>query len=120
MGYAFLIALAAGGIAAGILTALWKGAQNLLSIEKAAHEKTKGDLAATAKGLEISEAARGDEKARLEAVIAAKKAEIATLEADTYACNSPALVRERLRSLLHSPSADPASPSVPPYGGVPK
>ncbi len=120
MTYAFFIVLALGGIASAILTALWKGAQSVAQKERAAHEKTKNDLAATVKGLEISEAARRDEKARLEAVIAAKRADIEALEADNHACNSPALVRERLRGLLSSPPPDAPGGGVPPFGGVPK
>lgn len=120
MTYAFFIVLALGGIVSAILTALWKGAQSVLIKERTAHEKTKGDLAATTKGLEISEAARKDEKARLEAVIAAKRAEIEALEADNHACNSPALVRERLRGLLSSPEVPSPGAGIAPFGGVPK
>jgi len=112
--YALLVVMAASGL----LAAFWQAARAALVKERGEHQKTKGDLTAVSKALEISEAARKDETARLEAVIAAKKTEIATLEADTYACNSPALVRERLRSLLSSPT--PAAPSGTPYGGVPK
>lgn len=119
MTYAFFIVLAAWGITAAILVALWKGAQSVAQRERSDHEKTKNDLVATMKGLEISEAARKDETARLEAVIAAKRAEIEALEADNHACNSPALVRERLRGLLSSPSPTSGG-GVPPFGGVPK
>lgn len=119
MTYAFFIALVAGLLVAIVLLALWQSTKQLLLKEKADHEKTKGDLAATVTGLKLSEAGRADEKARLEAVIAAKRAEIEALEADNHACNSPALVRERLRGLLSSPEPAPSG-GVPPYGGVPK
>jgi hypothetical protein len=118
MTYAFLIALIVGLLGAIVLVALWQSTKQLLLKEKADHEKTKADLAATLTGLKLSEAGRTDEKARLEAVIAAKRADIEALEADNHACNSPALVRERLRGLLSSPSTP--SGGVPPFGGVPK
>jgi len=107
--YAFLISLGVGGLSSGILAALWKAAQKLLSDERGAHAVTRANLGMAQTALELVEAARKDDKSRLEAVIAAKLVEIKELEADTYACNSPAVVRERLRKLLVSPPAPAAS-----------
>ena len=117
MTYAFLIALAAGGLASGLLAAMWQAAKVALVKERADHQKTQADLAATLAALKVSEQARGENTARLEALISQKQSEIAALEADQYACNSPALVRERLRKLLSPPA--PAGAGVAPLGTVP-
>jgi len=98
--YALFASLAAGAIACAILASLWKGAQAALAEEKAAHAKTQNDLMAVTKGLELSEASRGDEKARAEAMVVKLKQEITSLENDLVACGDPDLVRERLRQLL--------------------
>lgn len=120
MTYAFLIALAVGLAGCGILLALWKGAEVREANTVKALELARHDVTATQAALQISEKAREVEKARLEAVIAGLKADIASLESDLHACNSPDLVRERLRRLLSSPVPAPASGvGVGPYGTVP-
>lgn len=104
MTYAFLIALAVGGLASGILAALWQAARLACVEERAAHEKEatqlRAELAAAKAASQLLEARVVNDAARLEAALAAKKREIAELEADLYACNSPGLVRERLRRML--------------------
>lgn len=121
MNYAFFILLAASGIGAAILVALWKSTEIR---EKGARNELEGanrELFATRTAVQISEAARADEKARLESVIAGLKKEIQNLETDLAACSSPDAVRERLRRLLTIPSdLSSSSGGGTPYGGVPK
>lgn len=119
---ALLASLAVGSIASLVLAALWQGAQKICLQERAAHVQQLAEMEARyTTGLQLSEAARVDEVARLEALIEQKKADIATLEADQYACNSPALVRERLRKLLLSPTstANSAGAGTGPLGTMP-
>lgn len=110
---AFLIALVLGGGLSGVFAALWKGVLGVLAAERAAHEATKSTITAASKAVEIAEAAQLEIIAQYDAAMAAKRVDILALEADNHACNSPALVRERLRKLA-------AAPVIPPYGGVQK
>jgi Cu/Ag efflux pump CusA len=125
--YALLIVLAAGGLSSGILAALWQGAKGALIKERSDHDSTKADLAATNTGLKISEAARGDERTRLNTLIVELKKEIATLEANLPA--DPGAVRDRLNQLLGGvqspvPVPDPGAGIGPlgtmPFGSAPK
>jgi hypothetical protein len=120
--YALLIVLAVGGISSGVLAALWQGA-------KAALIKARADLAtqvaattAADKAAELSEAARTDERARMDAVVTSLNKEIADLEANLP--RDPAAVRNRLNELLGPVQPTPPVPSrggsIPPYGGVSK
>lgn len=98
MTYAFLIALGVGGLGIGLFAALWQAARAAYVQERAESEKLRGSLSAATTATRVSET----ERARLEAVIAGHKAEIARLEGDLDACQDPAVVRERLRRLLGS------------------
>lgn len=122
MTYAFLAALVAGGIASTILAALWQAAKKSLEQEKAEHQQTKNALAAATTGVEISEAARSDEKARLEVLVAQLKKEIDSLA--TNLPRDPAGVRSRLNELLGSakgdvPARDASGAGASPHGAMP-
>lgn len=104
-----------------ILVALWKSTQLRENTTQHNLNAMTGNYESATQGLLISEAARKDEKKRNEAAVAALRAEIAALESDLYACNSPALVRERLRKLLQSsvPEAPSSGAGTGPLGAVP-
>lgn len=125
MTYAFLILLAVALLGALVLVALWKSTEVKLKAEAVAHDRTKLALATAEKGTEISEAARGDEKARLEQVVTNLKGELSQLEKAIDEKANPADVRARLRQLLGAegsavrPVPTPGG-GIPPFGGVPK
>ncbi len=95
--YAFAVALALGVIATLTFALLWKSAQKALVEERASHAATSQNLVATQAAVQLSEGGRSSETARLEAIIAAQKAEIIELEAVKLA--DPAAARARLEKL---------------------
>lgn len=108
MTYAFLVLLAVSSIVCAVFAALWRGAVATVTTERANTEKVRRELSAVDTALDISEASRGDERRRLEAIIAHLKLEIFTLENDLAACSNPTVVRERLRRLLSGEQTDQA------------
>lgn len=116
---ALLVVVGLLGITCAVLVALWKGAELKLVQEQAAHKTTKAEAANVSAAIGLSESARTNEAARLEAVIAHLKQEIASLENDLSACESPDVVRDRLRKLLAPPPPAPAGLGTSPNGLVP-
>lgn len=120
--YAFLIVLAVGGIVSGVLAALWQGAKGALIKARAELAQQTAATLAAEKAAEISEAARKDERARMDAVVTSLNKEISDLEANLP--RDPAAVRNRLNELLGPVQPTPPVPSkggsIPPWGGVSK
>ena len=126
--YALLAAIAVGALVASILIAALKGAQADLVQERADHAKTRTQLLEATAGAKTSEVARGDNDARLEAVIVELKKEIDRLE--NSASVDPAAVRDRLVGLFGTASGNlPGAPGpglgtgalgLMPYGSTPK
>lgn len=102
---AALIALVLSVGTIAVLVGLWKGAQAELVTQEARLVRVAGELEATRLQLGASETARATERARDAAAMTTLKQEIASLENDLVACESPDVVRDRLRRLLGSPAA---------------
>jgi hypothetical protein len=81
-----------------------RGIQAELATSKGETVQARRDADANATGLQLSEAARKDDSARLEDVVRRLHAEIEILEKDVAACADPAAVRDRLRRLLGGPT----------------
>lgn len=92
-----------------VLLALWKSTQLRENTLQHNLNAMTRNYEAACMALQLAEAARSDERARSEHAMAALKAEITSLEGDLYACNSPGLVRDRLRKLLQPPVPENAS-----------
>lgn len=125
--YAFLIAVAAGGTSSGILAALWQGAKGSVIKARADLAQATAATAAATKAVEISEAARGDERARLNNLIVELKKEVAALEVNMP--RDPAGVRSRINELLGAvqppvpvpaPGAGTGPLGIMPFGSAPK
>ncbi len=117
---ALLIVLAGalGGVV--IVVTLWKNAElrEANAVKALELSRTEADVLR----VELAAATRlaGEDRTRLEKIIATLKADIAALESDLHACNSPGIVRERLRRLLSPPDGSAASSNgVGPYGTMP-
>lgn len=79
--YAFLVTLVVGVITTLVFALLWKSAQKKLVTEQAAHAATTQNLVVTQAAVQLSEMARTDNTARLEAVITGLRKEIEDVEA---------------------------------------
>ena len=122
-----IYALIALLIALVVLVALWKSTQLRENTVQHNLNAMTRNYESACMALQLAEAARSDERARNEHAMAALRAEIASLEGDLYACNSPGVVRDRLRKLLQSSMSEASSNGAGtgplgamPYGSSPK
>lgn len=103
MSWSLLATGLAGAVATLVMWVRLRGVQAELVAANGETVQARRDADANATGLQLSEAARKDDGARLEDVVRRLHAEIEILEKDAAACADPSVVRERLRRLLGGP-----------------
>jgi hypothetical protein len=111
-----VIAALSGTVATAIAVAWGLGQQGHFEKQLGMNKLLQAELNAAYDALRASEAGRKTETERLEALVVALKAEVASLEADVAACADPAVVRARLRKLLSSGLVPPDSDATPASG----